>query len=191
MIDIIIPVYNNQEIIIKTLSSICLQDIKNNIHVYIINNNSNNNYREIIDLFKNTIKITELRLLENRKTGYVKQYGLDNSNGKYIIFIDCNDVFYDAYSIESLYNAINDNNADLISGLVHEVINDKTIITNGNQNYLYGKIYKREYINNNNIKFNDTDLNEDKSFNQLFYLSNPKMYYIQSNIYVHKIKYKR
>ena len=55
MIDIIIPAYNAHNTIKKTLISICMQTVKDKINVYIIDDCSNEDYKEIINIFSTNL----------------------------------------------------------------------------------------------------------------------------------------
>ncbi|MBR1376504.1 MAG: glycosyltransferase family 2 protein [Bacilli bacterium] len=186
MIDIIIPAYNAHDTINKTLLSICLQNIKELFNVYIVNDFSENDYHKEIELFKNKINIKELKLEKNSGPGTARQIGIDNSNGKYIIFIDSNDVFFDPFSIENIYNIAKDNDADMVCGMMYEEENGGYFISNNHQGCLHGKIYKREFLEKNKIKFNDTRSSEDNAFNQLVLLANPKLLFSNDDIYLYK-----
>lgn len=170
MIDIIIPAYNAKETIFKTLASISLQTIKNSLNVYIVNDASDYNYQEDIAFFKDSINIVELTLKKNSGPGIARQYGIDNSNSEYIMFIDADDVFYNCYSVELLYKKIKDLKSDLIISNILYERDKKREKYEANFVYMHGKIYRREYLKNNNIKFNNTRANEDNGFNNLLLL---------------------
>ena len=102
MIDIIIPAYNAHNTIEKTLLSIVMQNICDKVKVYIVNDNSEQNYGLIIKKFEKVLNIKELVLKENKGPGYARQYGIDNSNSEYIFFIDADDVLYDCFSFNAL-----------------------------------------------------------------------------------------
>ena len=72
MIDIIIPAYNAHNTIKKTLISICMQTVKDKINVYIIDDCSNEDYKEIINIFKDKINIKYYKLKENSGPGVAR-----------------------------------------------------------------------------------------------------------------------
>ena len=57
---------------------------------------------------------------------------------------------------------------------------------NNHQGCLHGKLYKRSFLKENIIRFNDTRSSEDNSFNQLVLLANPKICYCNNYIYCYK-----
>ncbi len=170
MIDIIIPAYNAKKTIFKTLASITLQTIRNDLNVYIINDASDYDYQEEIEFFKDKLHVEELKLTVNGGPGLARDYGIDNSNSEYIIFIDADDVFYNCYSVESLYKKIKDSKLDLVISHILYERDKKREKYEANFTFMHGKIYRREYLENNNIRFNNTRANEDNGFNNLLLL---------------------
>lgn len=170
MIDIIIPAYNAHSTIEYTLMSIAMQTIKDKVKVYIVDDYSKEDYNSIINRFNKELDISILKLDKNSGTGIARQYGLDNSNGEYIYFLDADDVFINPESLESLYNNIN--NYDLIYGYVY---NEYLDINNINLGDLHGKLYSRNFIDKHNIRFNDSRYHEDNAFNSLILLHNPNI----------------
>ena len=186
MIDIIIPAYNAHEHIKSSLISIAMQTIKDNVNVYVIDDGSKKNYNKIIDLFKNKINIKELTLKKNSGPGVARQYGIDNSNGEYILFLDSDDLLYNKFSLEKIYNTIKYNDADYAIGGMLDEQGDSLFYYSCHMGCLHGKMYKRKYLIENNIRFNDTRSSEDHSFNKLVYLSEPKTAYLDEEVYVYK-----
>lgn len=184
MIDIIIPAYNAHKTIEKTLYSIAYQDIINNINVYVINDSSNEDYSKIIKHFKHFMKIKEIKLKKNSGPGVARKTGIINSNSKYIMFIDSDDVLYDCFSVKRLYDCIENTNADVVIGNFYEECDDYIYEHNEDNIWLHGKIYRRKFLEANEINFNNSRLNEDNGFNQLVFLCNSKVYYINNYVYI-------
>ena len=51
--------------------------------------------------------------------------------------------------------------------------------------WLHGKVYRREFLENNDIHFNNSSANEDNGFNRLVLLNNPVIAYIDRLTYVY------
>ncbi len=188
MIDIIIPTYNSQKTIIETLASIAIQRIKDKIKIYIIDDCSDTDYEKEISLFKNELDITYIRNEKNMGPGASRQIGIDNSNSEYIVFIDSDDQFYNCYSLELLFNHINDNKLDIVMGYFYIESVDKTFLATESyiNGCLHGKIYRREHIIANNIRFNNSRYSEDNSFNSLATNTSNKVELINKIVYVYK-----
>ena len=183
MIDIIIPAYNSHETIKKSLYSICYQTISNKIKVYLINDKSDYSYKEIVVFFKKYINIREIDLDENVGPGLAREIGIQKSKSKYIMFMDSDDVFASPTAVKDIYDEINNNKLDLCIGRFVECKESYFIQHNYDDIWLHGKIYRRSFLEKNNIHFNNTRVNEDNYFNQCILLSNPKMKYIDLPIY--------
>ena len=186
MIDIIIPAYNAHKHINNSLISIAMQTIKDKINIYIVDDGSKNNYTNIVNLFKDKINIKELTLNTNSGPGVARQYGIDNSNGEYILFLDSDDILYNKFSLEKIYNAIRSENFDYAVGGMLDEQGDNLFYYSNHMGCLHGKMYKRKYLIDNNIRFNNSRSSEDHSFNKLVVLSEPKTIFLDDEIYVYK-----
>lgn len=186
MVDIIIPAYNSHSTIIESISSILLQDIVNKINVIIVDDNSSKNYDEIVNFFKNKISIKVIKMDKNYGPGIARNYGMENSNGDYIVFLDSDDTFYDCYSVSKLYNKIIQEKADLVIGNIIEETENGKMIHKKSESWLHGKIYKRKFLEKNNIKFNESRYNEDVYFNELIFLSNAKIFFLDEFVSIWK-----
>lgn len=173
-IDVIIPAYNVKDIFLfQCLSSIACQNIIDDIEVTIVDDASEvENYQFIADKFKSIMKISIIKRKENGGSGAARQTGIDNTKNEFIVFIDADDTFANSYSLELLRNLLKTNKEVIgVGGFeeIHKSNND--IVINYHLNdlvWLHGKIYRREFINKNNIKFHPTSrANEDNGFNKL------------------------
>lgn len=184
MIDIIIPAYNTHKTIYNCLFSILNQSINDKVKVYLIDDNSNKKYDSIYDFFKNKLNIKLIRLEENKGPGFARQVGLNESNSKYVFFLDSDDVLYDSYSLENIHKNMIENDYDLIISNIIEKTKDNNIIERtGGLFSLHGKLFKRSFIKKNNISFPYFYTDEDVSFNYLFMLNNPKMGFCPDKVY--------
>lgn len=184
ILSIIIPVYNAEKTISKTLDSILVQNTKN-IEILIINDGSTDNSLEIIKKYGNKIKIINQ---ENQGVSKARNNGIKNANGKYITFIDSDDIIKDLYFDDIRMQILE--NYNLIVYAYEEIYNDKVInrqfldfdkhlnieecFYNSINNGVYwmsvwNKIYKTDLVKD--IEFNDIISNgEDFEFN-IKYLS--------------------
>ena len=183
-LEIIIPAYNAHSTIETTLDSLASQKDNNIFHVTIVND-CGKSYKNIIKKYHDKLKITEIKTLKNVGPGQTRQYGIDNTNSNYILFIDADDYLYSPESINLLLSQIKTNNADLlISNFIYERDNKKEIKKN-DVIWLHGKIYKRKFLEDNKIRFNSTRTNEDNGFNRLIILLSPKIVYLNEITYVY------
>lgn len=184
MIDIIIPAYNSHDYIKNALRSIAIQSKIDSINVYLVDDCSDKGYSEEIKEFKDTMNIVELRTPQNGGPGLARQYGLDNSSGDYVVFLDSDDILSGSFSIEDMINSIDDNDV-LITSFV-ETVDDINYMHYENTVWMHGKMYRREFLKNKNICFNNSSSNEDSGFNALVYMCTDKIKYVDMVTYVWK-----
>ena len=180
MIDIIIPIYNARKTLELTLMSIKLQTIIDKINIYLIDDDSSEDYKDILNKYKD-MNIIYIKLDKNNGPAVARQKGIEMSSSKYIMFIDADDLLYDADSIKKLFNKIEED-YDYVVGIT---IDEKQNTQIMNESDLHGKIYKREFLLKNNIKFNNTRIHEDNYFNNLVLLCEPKQKELLENIYIY------
>ena len=88
-VDIILPNYNNGKYLKETINSIIAQTYEN-WKLFIIDDNSQDNSKEIIGNYKNE-KINIVYLFKNKGVAFCRNLAIRLSNSKYIAFIDSDD----------------------------------------------------------------------------------------------------
>ena len=167
MIDVIIPAYNSQDTIIRTLSSIAMQLNRDELKVTIVNDGGNN-YKDIVETFSKVINVQEIGYETNRGPGYARQYGIDHTKEDFITFIDADDTFYEACSLSLLSRPIKDTSTKfVISPFIQIGKNCEQAPMNANLVWVFGHIYRRSFLQQHNIRFTPTRSNEDVGFNTM------------------------
>jgi len=176
-ISIIIPIYNSEQYLSQCIESILTQTYIN-FELILIDDGSSDKSPEICDVYArkdNRIKIIHK---SNGGVSSARNIGINNAIGNWITFIDSDDWVNTDY-LYLLVKAIDNKNMLIIQGLNRFLKNDdnSTIVDLGNHifpsnsyydlfskmelcNYGYSvaKLYNREVINQNNIRF-DEDIN--------------------------------
>ena len=150
-ISIIIPVYNVETEIHKTIESILNQSIGfENLQVIMVDNCSSDNSREIIDEYANKYDnfISIHHQVGSGSAGKPRNTGLSHATGDYVMFLDSDDS-YTPKACETLYNKINDIDGDIIFGRYERV-------------YTYSGKVKKSY---SPYKDNLTNLKENNPLN--------------------------
>ena len=91
-IDIILPNYNSQDYIDQTLKSVINQSYKN-WKLFIIDDGSNLETRNILKKYKKNKKIKIIYLSKNHGAAYCRNLALKKSKSKFIAFIDSDDIW--------------------------------------------------------------------------------------------------
>lgn len=179
MIDIIMPLYNDKKNLLFALASIAMQTINNNITLYLIDDSSSESYKDILELYKDEIRIKYFKLSQNYGPGIARNYGIQQSNGDYIFFMDSDDYLFNPKSLEQLY-VYCDMSIDFISGIEYS---EKFEDFFNSDNNLHAKLYSRKFIEKYNIHFNSSRMHEDCYFNGIFNVLQPNSIHIDTPIY--------
>ena len=171
-IDVIIPCYKAHDTLIKTLHSIAMQSISDEIGVYIINDCDGLNYDDILYQFCE-LDIGYIERDTNGGCGAARNTGIKNAESDYIIFIDADDCFSNCLALEIMYNRIVAEKADaLVSVFESEMRYQDGVLIKKMQRtptWMHGKLLRRQYLLDNNLFFDESlRINEDVLFNQLF-----------------------
>lgn len=101
--------------------------------------------------------------------GYARQYGIDNTYEDFITFIDADDTFYEACSLEILQKPLLDTNAKFIISPFIQIGKEigQQAPVNANLIWVFGHMYRRTFLQQHNIRFTSTRANEDVGFNAM------------------------
>ena len=158
LLDIIIPQYNENDNMIKPL----LDSINNqegvdfdNIKLTIVNDYSNVLLNDDFLKSYSKLNISYIRNDKNTGPGLARQKGIDNTDGLYIMFCDSDDTLYDKNSLFIICDFITKKEPDyLVTNIVVEG-NEGIVIKKGKDTFpwMHGKVYKREFLIKNEIRF--------------------------------------
>lgn len=163
-IDVIVPLYKGKNTIRKLLDSIASQTIAEEVNTIIVQDADGEDYEEILWNYNCNL----MQLEENGGPGVARRVGMQHSDAEYIVFADADDQFVDIFALENLYEAIKKGDYDALNSTFLEEIEDGSLVTRKNDwIWVFGKIYKRSFLEENSIYFNDTRANEDMGFNSV------------------------
>ncbi len=188
MVSVIIPVYNGVDYVSGIFDDLKSQSYKM-MEVIFIDDGSVDNSAEIIgnailetgntvNRDKEDTSYIKYRYIHqaNAGQGNARNHGIEVATGKYIIFLDHDDHIKDDY-IERLVEAAEETSSDIvISGyervsLSGEILERIELINSEWCRFMlaapWGKIFRRDFIIRNNIRFISAVLGEDIYFNVL------------------------
>lgn len=126
-ISIIVPIYNSEKYLNKSINSIINQSYKN-LEILLINDGSTDNSGKICDDFSkidNRIKVIHK---DNEGVSATKNLGIKICTGNYIAFVDSDDIISPDYC-ETLYSNMIKTNSDISIVSYNVVREDGSIIT--------------------------------------------------------------
>lgn len=174
-LSIIIPQYKETEEQIKPLLEIL--NMQENVdfddfEVVIVNDCSD----YVLDsLFLRQFDKLNLRLLHTPKnvgSGLCRQYGVDHTYSKWILFIDADDMIFSVLTISKILNIIENNSdydiirGDFLEEIVHDNTSEHSYKINNGITWVHSKVYKREALDKYGVRFpKGIRVNEDSYFN--------------------------
>lgn len=180
LVSIIMPVYNAEKFIEKTILSLNNQTY-DNIEVIAINDGSKDDTKIVLDgLMQREDLHIKLRVVHQENMGicHTRNNGIQLAEGKYIAFVDHDD-FMMPDAVERLVAQAENKNADMVIGgfelidkdgkiLEHRPLNPKDPWSMFHISAPWGRIFKRELIMEHDIKFFITKISEDFYFNYVY-----------------------
>lgn len=180
VVSIIIPVYNAEHYLRKTLDSVLNQTYAD-IEIICVDDGSTDSSLSILAQYAS--KDERLRIIhqENSGAGIARNLGMNYSDGSYVFFLDADD-YLENDAIEKISNYANDNDADIVifgayrlNNVTGEETKFENIINKSllpdqkvfcasdlydhifelSYGYVWTKIYKKEFLVKNDIKFQE------------------------------------
>lgn len=168
VIDLVIPMYKAKETLVRLLSSVATQSMRRNIHVILVQDCDKENYQDITNIFRDILEIEIIELEENSGPGKARRVGRKQGKCKYVMYMDSDDTFHNPFSAEALYTAIEGTQFDAINSVFLEQLDGLNFLPHREDwIWVFGKIYRREFLEKNNIEMNDSRANEDTGFNSI------------------------
>lgn len=212
IISIIVPIYNAENSLEKTLNSIINQSYSKT-EIILINDGSTDNSKEIIKKFAREDNRVKTIHKDNEGVSIARNIGIANANGDYIMFVDADD-WLKNNAIEKLMQCALMHKSDITicsanveigteieknsffkvnkgrigkERAIAQLFSNKYY--NDNDSYIdvgvpWGKLYKTEFIKDNDLKFDSRlRMNEDNLFNLYSFFYANSIYYIDDPLY--------
>lgn len=192
-LQILIPQYKETNPIIKPLlDSIAIQQSidMNEVGVIICNDGSDtfltdellNSYPFKVEYYKEP----------HRGVSATRNACLDHATADYVMFCDADDMFYNACGLWIVFREMEIGFDSLVSLFVEETRNPETksveyINHEMDSTFVHGKVHRRQYLIDNDIRFNDAlTIHEDSYFNILAQNLSKNVKYCQTPFYLWK-----
>lgn len=165
-LSLIIPCRNLENYVGKLIETLNKQQFTMNLEVMFICDSCTDKTFNVI--FKNLDKdkYKNFKLVDGNfgSVGYARNYGLDNTTGKYIWFIDGDDWLTYDNAIEDIYQEMINNNLDIGEFRIKSVANPEGVYGLAT---VWRVMYSRDIIGN--TRFEPLPINEDSVFNDIVF----------------------
>ena len=201
-VSVVVPVYNVEKYIDKCLNSLVNQTF-NDYEILVVNDGSPDNSQKIVDRYVSDYPDKVFSYIkENGGISSVRNFGILNAKGEYVVFIDSDDFVSENY-IELLYNKMIENDNDIVFSDVYRKSQNKLDLMLGfndrggtfKQNALlslpavWNKMYKKSLFINNNIFYPENiPFGEDLAVTSKLILHAKKIGYVNTPLYYYLIR---
>lgn len=179
-ISVIVAAYNAEKYLSETLESILHQTI-DDYEVIVVNDGSKDGTRNILETYSKSYDRLRVIDQENGGPSAARNTGLNAAQGDYIFFFDADDIL-ECDALESLYDAAQSHNADLVIAK-YDIFNKYKTVQINNINdlvvqdkidkynlmilwtfSLWNKLFKRKLIEKYHFRFPSLSYSEDGAF---------------------------
>lgn len=201
---IIVPVYNAQKILQKNLSNIYFD--RADVQYVFVNDGSKDRSGELLLDFCNSHNNAYLYDIQHRGVSNARNFGVEHATGQYILFCDVDDKYSsDLFSV--LTEKIVSQNDMIIFGAYINNLDNRYFMSDIEPNncvyenadvmksfykergafpYVWNCCYKRDFIINNKLQFNEClNLGEDLAFQFESFMVAKKIRFISDKLYVY------
>lgn len=205
-ISIIVPIYNVEKYLNDCIESIINQTYKN-LEIILVNDGSTDSSLEICEEYARNYENIKVINKKNGGVSDARNKGLENATGTYIIFIDSDD-YLAPNSCEILYDAIKESNVEFVTANFAFTNNDGTpwkrpmfsdkfkrtyiSIDDYKKSFyllncgIWNKIFKRDFIEKNKLRFEKNLPSEDDIFVTLAFIKAKNSYYVDDVVYYYR-----
>lgn len=206
-ISVIVPVYNTSQYLSECLNSILSQNFID-FEVICVNDGSTDDSATILEKFSKENDSIKVFYQDNQGLSAARNKGLSEATGKYIVFVDSDDILLpqmlektytkaEEMELEVLgFNFTEDVKIDthkktfsaddvLVDGqyyFLHYYIENKDFPSSSSCSY----IYNRKFLNDNNLQFKEGIYHEDEHFFVRMIILVRKMAFINQDLYYYR-----
>lgn len=215
-ISVITPIYNCEKYLRNAIQSIMNQSIGfQNIELILVNDNSTDNSKEIIEEYCEKYEnIIGVHLPKNSgHCGRPRNVGMEISTAPYLVFLDGDDEYLPD-ALKMYYDTITQEKSDLVMGShywnmngemkkisilsdcddssdvinINPMLNEKNFMRTTGHTASWGKIFDKKLIMDKNIKFLEDTVCEDSHFYYSVLLNSKKITLLPNNeLYVYNV----
>ena len=187
LVSIVMPIYNAENYLKDSLDSLVSQKYKN-LEIICVDDGSTDNSLRILENYKRIDDRIKILKQKNQFAGVARNNGLDHANGKYIMFLDSDDIF-EKNMISNLVKKAEKHNTDIIffgfykftetirkrsligipykNKNVISPLDIKSVVFQKAQGVPWNKFYNKEFILDSGIKFQKLKSNNDIFFSKM------------------------
>lgn len=209
LVSIVIPAYRTEKHVRECVQSALRQDYPL-IEILLVDDGSPDQCPQIFDEYAASYDRVSVFHQENKGLGLARDTGLLAAKGEYVFFLDSDDYLDGPGAIRCLVEKAKETAADIVMGNFRKQQGDKLLDVNmhhlrdgdytktadfrfegfyryGHLAYNWGKLYRRQFLLENDLLIKDYPFTQDKAHNMLCYAYGPKYAFVDDSVYVYRL----
>ena len=209
LVSVIIPAYKTEKYLEQCIESALRQDYKC-LEIILVDDGSPDRCPQIMDEFAAKNENVTVIHKKNQGIGFARNTGVEAAHGKYVFFMDSDDCLDGTEAITRLVREAENKQADIIAGNYRKLQGNECLGINqhhlqenadidspdfrfsgfyryGHLAYVWGKLYRREFLIEHDIWCRAYPFTQDKAYNMLCYACHPRYAFIDESVYLYRI----
>lgn len=207
-VSVIIPVYNAEKYIRKTLDSVLAQSYPDR-EILLVENGCEDQSLEILREYAE--KHGEIQMIScgDRGAGAARNAGCERAAGEYILFVDADDYLPDTEILQKYVRAAEQTGVDIVISNYARLWEERILpavkhrafsvyspsseefrfqgfFGTGTLSYVWGRLYRRSFLMQNQIAFASLTYAEDKLFNMECYICGARYLFLEDVGYIYR-----
>lgn len=208
-ISIIVPIYNVEKYLVFCIDSILNQEFSDYEIICIEDCSTDNSYNVLCDRYKNNNHIKIIQQDMNRGLSAARNKGLGIARGKYIMFVDSDDMLVPG-ALKLLYNTAESMSTDVVFFDYQKIYDGQEYsldsVENSNKEYImtgrkyfceqvkknnvvmevWRQFYKSEFLKENKLEFMTGIVHEDNLFSFYVAFCAERVVHIENKLYLYR-----
>lgn len=209
LVTVVVPAYKAEKYVEDCIESVLSQNYKN-LQVVLVDDGSPDRCPVIYDEYAEKYSFMEVIHRENGGLWAARNSGLEAAVGKYVFFLDSDDMLDGEDAIRCLVEKAEEANADItvgayrklsengLSDVIHHNMKDsddsstaafrfKGFYRSEHLSYNWGKLYRMEFIRKNSLYLHSFPFTQDKFHNMACYACKPVYAFVEDSVYRYRI----
>lgn len=209
LVSIIIPVYKTEEFLDDCMQSV-LEQAYPSVEILLVDDGSPDRCPQLCDQYAAEYPQVKVIHQENQGLGMARNTGINAARGEYVFFVDSDDRLDGKDAIGILVRAAEEKKADITMGNYRKFSETETLDVNrhhlrdgeyvltgqfrfngfyryGHLAYNWGKLYRREFLTDNQLYCRAYPFTQDKAHNMLCYACHPVYAFVDDSVYLYRL----
>ncbi len=209
LVTVIIPVYKAEKTLQECLDSVLVQNYPN-LEVILVDDGSPDICPALCDRYAIQYENVHAIHQKNQGSGIARNTGLTSAKGKYVLFVDSDDCLDGKDAVNCMVRQAEEKRADIVVGSFRRFWDGNVSEKNyhhlqegeysrtvdfrfkgfymyGHLAYDWGKLYRRRFLTEHDLKCRAYPFTQDKAHNMACYVYKPVYAFVPESVYLYRV----